>query len=55
VVALDYEFHGITQGGEFFDTEASAPNEPHLQESLADLPLGLNENNLTLISRLEKT
>jgi hypothetical protein len=55
VVALDDEFHGIAHGRELLDPQAGSPDEPHFQQPLADLPLGVNPYNFTLISGLEKT
>jgi hypothetical protein len=55
VVALDHEFHGITQGRKLLDPQAGTPDEPHFQQALADLALGLDKDHFTLISGLEKT
>jgi hypothetical protein len=55
VIALDDEFHGIPHGREFLHSQPGPPDESHFQQALADLPLGLYLDNLTLISGLEKT
>jgi len=55
VIALDHQFHGIAQRSELLDPQPGTADEPHFQEALTDLTLGLHEDNFTLISRLEKT
>ena len=55
MVSLDHEFHGIAQWREFLDPQPGPADETHLKQPLADLPLGLDLDNLSLISGLEKT
>jgi hypothetical protein len=55
VIALDHEFHGIAQRRELLNPQPGTSDEAHLQQPLANLTLGLDPDNLSLISGLEKT
>ena len=55
VVALDDKFHGIAHRCEFLDPQPGPADETHFQQPLANLSLGLNLDNLSLIPWLEKT
>ena len=55
MVALDHEFHGIAQGRQLLDPEPGPADEPHLQQSLADLAMSLHLDHLPLVPRLELT